>query len=174
LEEQIKEEELEMILGSGDETNLHSLKKEKDELSQYIHTLQIKPTVIGAYVHFQYEKSKVDMLNYFNDHYLFSNSGHAFTRSLCCCCVDDPEPKYLFRGEKLYIKSEKVPEPEDINWENHQIGCCSKFCRVLFGIFIFLIFLALSCTIIGLCSIYISANSVDCTSITSPSTLAEA
>ena len=114
------------------------------------------------------------MLNYFNDHYLFSNAGHAFNRSLCCCCIDDVEPKYLFKGEKLYIKNEKVPEPEDINWENHQIGCCSKFCRVLFGCLIFLIFLAISCTIIGMCSLYISANSVDCTGIIVPKTLTEA
>ena len=114
------------------------------------------------------------MLTYFNNHYLFSTKLHGFARSICCCCVDDPEPKYLLKGQKLFVKNDKVPEPEDINWENYEIGTCSKCCRVFFAIFIILVFLALSCTIIGLCSIYISANSIDCEGVTIPGTVAEA
>lgn len=114
------------------------------------------------------------MLTYFNRHYLFDTNLHGCVRSICCCCVDDPEPKYLFKGQKLYIKNEKVPEPEDINWDSFEVGCCGKFCRVLVSVLVILVFLALSCTIIGLCSIYISSNSIDCTNVTIPATVAEA
>lgn len=96
------------------------MRKEKDELSKYVNTLRIKPSVKSAYVHFQFEKSKVDMLQYYSDHYLFGHkNSHSFARAVCCCCIDDPEPKYLYKGKKLYVKSEKVAEPEDINWNSY-------------------------------------------------------
>jgi hypothetical protein len=85
-------------------------------LQRYINTLQIYPRTISAYVHFQYEKSKVDCLTYFNNHYLFDSCSHSCMRACCCCCVNRPEEKYLFNGNPLLIKSEKVPTPEDINW----------------------------------------------------------
>lgn len=72
---------------------------------KYINTLQIYPKTISAFIHFQYEKSKVDCLTYFNEHYLFDTCSHNCMRSMCCCCVAEPEQKYLFHGEKLFIKS---------------------------------------------------------------------
>lgn len=165
---------MEIILGSGDQENLRGLKKEKDQLNKYINTLRIKPSVTSAYIHYQYEKSKVEMLTYFNKHYLFNTNLHGCARSICCCCVDDPEPKYLFKGQKLFVKNDKVPEPEDINWDSVEVGVCGKICRVLVAILVILIFLGISCTIIGLCSIYISANSIDCTSVVFPTSVAEA
>lgn len=93
---------------------------------------------------------------------------------MCCCCVAEPEQKYLFHGEKLVIKSEKLPTPEDIEWENYELSACSKFFRVVFAFVIILVFLALSCTIIGLCSIYIGTHSSNCEGVTIPSTAAAA
>lgn len=77
---------------------MNDLKKEKEKLQKFINTLQIYPKTISAFIHFQYEKSKIDCLTYFNDHYLFDVCGHSCMRNLCCCCVDTPEPKYLFNG----------------------------------------------------------------------------
>lgn len=59
---------------------------------------------------------------YYNEHYLFSHKkSHSCMRAVCCCCVDDPEPKHLFKGNKLYVKSNKVPEPEDLNWDAYEV-----------------------------------------------------
>ena len=104
------------MLGGGDKENLRYLKKEKEKLAKYINNLQIFPKTISAFVHFQYEKSKQDCLTYFNDHYLFDTCGHNCARSCCCCCVNEPDQKYMLDGEKLFIKSEKVSSPEDIEW----------------------------------------------------------
>lgn len=126
-------------------------------------------------MHFQFEKSKVDMLEYYNEHYLFNTRNtHSCMRSLCCCCIDDPEQKYLYKGKKLYIKTEKVPEPEDINWDSYEVGCCGKIFRVLISVVIILVFLAISCSIIGLCSIYISSHAVSCDGLVIPSNLENA
>ena len=54
LEEQIREEELEIVLGSGDKGDLNALKKEKEKLNRYINSLQIYPKTISVFVHFQY------------------------------------------------------------------------------------------------------------------------
>lgn len=60
------------------------------------------------------------MLQYFSDHYLFENKNtHSLVRSICCCCVNEPDQKYLYKGKKLYVINEKVPEPEDINWDSY-------------------------------------------------------
>lgn len=97
-------------MGSGNQETLKKLRKEKEELSKYINTLRIKPSVRSAFIHFQFEKSKVDMLDFYSNHYLFSESNsHALTRAICCCCVDDPAPKYLYKGKPLFVKSMKVP-----------------------------------------------------------------
>ena len=62
------------------------------------------------------------MEDYYNKHYLFAHKkSHTVMRSLCCCCVDDPEPKHLFKGHKLYVKTDKVPEPEDLNWDAYEV-----------------------------------------------------
>lgn len=112
------------------------------------------------------------MLQYYSDHYMFNNkNSHSCMRGMCCCCVDDPEPKYLYKGKKLYVKTDKVPEPEDINWNSYEVGICGKIFRILFSALIIIVFLAISCTIIGLCSIYISAHSVSCEGVTIPTTL---
>ena len=50
----------------------------------------------------------------------------------------------------------------------------SKFCRVLFAAFIIIIFLGISCAIIGLCSIYINTHSGDCDKVTIPTTTSAA
>lgn len=175
LEEEVKEEELEIILGSGDQESLRSLKHEKDELNKYINTLRIQPSVTSAFIHYQFEKSKIEMLTYFNDHYLFHNrKSHSVMRSICCCCIDDPEPKYLFQGHKLYVRNDKVPEPEDLNWDSFEVSTCSKIFRVMAAILIIVLFLAVSCSIISLCSVYISSRANDCQGVTIPSTVEDA
>ena len=58
--------------------------------------------------------------------------------------------------------------PEDINWGSFELSPCSKFFRVLFSALIILIFLAVSCAIIGLCSIYINTHSGNCDGVTIP------
>lgn len=50
----------------------------------------------------------------------------------------------------------------------------SLIIRYLLSVILILIFLAISCTIIGLCTIYISTHSSNCDSITVPTTLANA
>ena len=106
------------------------------------------------------------MLQYYSDHYLFNNkNSHGCFRATCCCCIDDPQPKYLYKGKKLYVKNERVAEPEDINWDSYEVGFCGKIIRVLISTVIILVFLAVSCTIIGLCSIYISSHSVSCENV---------
>lgn len=72
------------------------------------------------------------------------------------------------------IKSDKVPTPEDIEWANYELSACSKFFRVFFAFLIILAFLAISCTIIGMCSIYIGTHSGNCEGVTIPSTAAAA
>jgi hypothetical protein len=153
---------------------VNELRRNKEKLQRYISTLQIRPRTISAYVHFQYEKSKSDCLTYFNNHYLFDNCSHAYMRACCCCCVDRPEEKYLFNGQPLLIKSERVPTPEDINWGSFELSFCSRFCRVFCAFTIILIFLAVSCAIIGLCSLYISSHASNCEDVAVPGTYAQA
>lgn len=54
LEGEIKESELEAILGGGDKEKLEKLKIKREELETYINTLQIVPQTIGAFVHFEF------------------------------------------------------------------------------------------------------------------------
>lgn len=163
-----------MILGGGDKETVNDLRRSKEKLQRYISTLQIRPRTISAFVHFQYEKSKVDCLTYFNKHYLFDSCSHSCMRSCCCCCVNRPEDKYLFNGQPLLIKNERVPTPEDINWGSFELSFCSRFCRGLCAFMVILIFLSISCAIIGLCSIYISSHASNCEGLTVPNTYAEA
>lgn len=44
----------------------------------------------------------------------------------------------------------------------------------MFSAFIIIVFLAISCTIIGLCSVYISSHSVSCQNVFIPATVTEA
>lgn len=79
--------------------------------------MKINPKTISAYVHYEYEKSKVECLTYFNKHYLFNSCSHGAVRGCCCCCVDDPKEKFKLANKyKLLVKNEEVPNPEDINW----------------------------------------------------------
>ena len=76
----------------------------------------------------------------------------------------------MFHGQKLLIKSERVPAPEDINWGSFELSAGSKLFRVLFSFFIIVVFLAVSCTVIGLCSIYINSHAGTCDGVTLPGT----
>ena len=67
-----------------------------------------------------------------------------------------------------------MPEPEDINWNSYEVGILGKIFRVLIAALIIIVLLALSCTIIGLCSIYISSHSVSCEGVTIPPDVATA
>lgn len=40
-------------------------------------------------------------------------------RSICCCCLEVPQLKSLYKGKQLFVKASKVPEPDDINWDNY-------------------------------------------------------
>jgi hypothetical protein len=95
-------------------------------------------------------------------------------RNCCCCCLVEPEEKYLYKGRKLLIKNDKVPAPEDINWGTFEINPCGRLLRGLLAFFVILIFLGVSCAIIGLCSIYIASHASNCQNVTVPSTVAEA
>ena len=163
-----------MILGGGDKKHVEILKRDKAKLNKEISKMQIYPKTISAYIHFEYEKSKVDCLTYFNDHYLFNTCGHNCVRGCCCCCVKEPDQKYLFFGEKLLVKQEKVPAPEDINWSSFELTSCGQFCRGCFAFLIILLFLAISCSIIGLCSIYIASHASNCQDVTLPADLTAA
>ena len=83
----------------GDESNRKEIvrkKKEKEKLEQKLNKLHIKPTTVSAYVHFQFEKSKVECLSYFNEHYLFDNCGHG-----CICLLyTSPSPRDQ-RGSRM-------------------------------------------------------------------------
>lgn len=67
-----------------------------------------------------------------------------------------------------------MPTPENIEWQDYEITACSKIFRVLFSLMIILIFLAISCTIIGLCSIYIGTHSGNCAGVTIPDSASQA
>lgn len=106
LDEEIKECELEIRLGGGDLDDLESLKKNKHELVEDINKMRISPHVLSAYVHFEYVKGKEDLLKYYSDHYMFDRGLHNCWKAICSCCISDPEPRYLFRGEvELKVKS---------------------------------------------------------------------
>lgn len=64
-----------------------------------------------------------------------------------------------------------MPAPEDINWASVEISICSKLFRLLFAFLIIVLFLLLSCTIIGLCTIYVTTHSSNCDSVTIPTSL---
>jgi hypothetical protein len=95
-------------------------------------------------------------------------------RNCCCCCIHEPEGKYLFKGGKLMISSERVPSPEDINWGTFDISLTSRFLRGLLSFFVILIFLGVSCAIIGMCSIYIASHASDCDNVVVPTSVTAA
>lgn len=74
---------------------------------------------MSAFVHFQFEKSKVECLSYFNKYYLFDQCTHSCARSCCCCCVDKPDERAVFQSKTLMIADANPPAPEDINWESY-------------------------------------------------------
>ena len=63
------------------------------------------------------------------------------------------------------ISDDHPPAPEDINWESYDLTCCGNFLRLFFSAFIIILFLAISCAIVGLCGIYISSHSTSCEGI---------
>lgn len=79
--------------------DLEKLKKDKHELVDEINKLKISPHIRSAYVHFEYIKGKEDLLQYYSDHYMFDRGLHSCWKAMCGCCINDPERKYLFRGE---------------------------------------------------------------------------
>ena len=131
--------------------------------------MQIEPSTVSAFVHFQFEKSKVDCLSYFNEHYLFDSCCHGCIRSCCCCCLKKPDQKAIFQEHTLFASPEQPSTPADINWGHFELSCCSKTVRFLFAFFVILVFLLLSTTIVGLCGIYISAHSNDCDGVNTAS-----
>ena len=73
------------------------------------------------------------------------------------------------------IANEHPPAPEDINWESYDLTFCGNLLRLFFSIFIIVLFLCISCIIVGLCGVYISSHSNNCDSIdTSQLTAAQA
>jgi hypothetical protein len=88
--------------------------------------------------------------------------------------MDEPESRHIFKGAKLLASSEKVPAPEDINWVTFDISLGSRFLRGLIAFLIILIFLGVSCAIIGLCSIYIASHASDCQNVIVPASAAAA
>lgn len=122
----------------------------------YINTLSIKPQTIAAFVHFEYEKSKMDCLEYFKKHYLFSASSfHSCMHSVCCCCIEEIKPEFVYDTKPLKIRNSTVPDPEEINWESFEIDGLSRCFRVCFAILVIIVFLLISCAALGICSIYI-------------------
>lgn len=90
LQESIKEEELEIKLEGGTKGRLKELEKDLHTYEKGLKGLRIRPEVLSAYVHFEYEKSKHDCLQFFNNHYLFESWSHGCVRNCCCCCIDKP------------------------------------------------------------------------------------
>jgi hypothetical protein len=80
--------------------------------------LDVRATTQSAFVHFQFEKSKKECLEEFKQQYLYAKCSHNCCRTLCCCCIPDPTDRVTFRGSQLLVKSEKVPAPDDINWDH--------------------------------------------------------
>ena len=112
---------------------------------------------------------------YFNRHYHFLTCCHGCTRDYCCCCIEAIPKKFkLQEKHDLFIKNEEVAAPEDINWQSYEVSSGSKAARYIFAALIIIFFLAISCTIIGICTIYVSTHSSNCDSVTVPSTLAGA
>lgn len=140
------------------------------ELVKNINMMKVSPHIMSAYVHFEFEKSKNDLLNYYSDHWMFDSCTHSCVSTLCGCCVKSPGPQYLFRGEQLKIKAEKVSDPEEINWESLDVGTCNKITRVIFAFVIIIVFIAVCSTLVSLCSIFISVNSINCDGVTIPTT----
>jgi len=71
----------------------------------------------------------------------------------------------VFHNNNLLVSEIHPPHPEDINWASFEIGFCNKIFRAIFAIVVILLFLTLSCTIIGLCSMYIQTHSSNCDGI---------
>ena len=89
-------------MGSGDSEKLEKLQKKQKLLKEYIETLSIKTSLISAFIHYEYTKSKTDMLKYFTDHYLTQSIISSCTRKICC--IEEPQPDHLFKGSKLYLR----------------------------------------------------------------------
>jgi hypothetical protein len=90
IDKKIKQEELEILLGSGSHDKLKKLKERREDKAARIKSLEIIPNVKSAFIHFMFEKSKSDTLQWFSDHYLFYWGTHVIYRNLCALCVKDP------------------------------------------------------------------------------------
>lgn len=67
-----------------------------------------------------------------------------------------------------------MSSPEDINWGTFELSFCSRFFRSLCSFCVIMIFLGISCAIIGLCSIYISSHASNCENVVVPTTYDQA
>lgn len=90
---------------------MKELKQKKARMEKEVKELEVHPTTIAAYVHFQFEKTRKECLEEFRHHYLYAKCSHALCRTFCCCCVPDPTEKLNFKSSRLLVRSEKVPAP---------------------------------------------------------------
>lgn len=147
---------------------MEGLKKQKHELVEQINNMKIAPHILSAYVHFEYVKGKEDLLKYYSDHFMFNRGLHECSRAMCSCCIPELGKRYVFREEyELKVLSEKVNDPEEINWESIDVSSCSRFMRITVAIIIIVVFIAVCSTLVSLCSIFISVNSTNCDGVPS-------
>lgn len=142
------------------------MRKEKEQLANEINSIKIHPRILSVFVHFQYESSKNDLLDFYSHHYLYSSLFHeCCMHGCCCCCIPDIAEKYKFQGAKLSVKNSKVTDPEEINWDSFDISMCSKITRVIIAIIVILVFIVVCSTLVALCSIFIQTNAEDCSGV---------
>lgn len=95
-------------------------------------------------------------------------------KAMCSCSIAKVPLKYKFQAEYYpVLKERRCGRPEDIRWENLDIGAGEKVCRFVVGVVMILVVLAAASLTIAVCSIYISITN-DCSDFNSATTLAQA
>lgn len=109
-------------------------------------------------VHFERISDRLAYENLYNKRHLVNTTGQKFLKCLTCA---DPLPlNYRYDVDSEWMVDHiKLGKPEDIIWENMDIGPCQWLIRRLIGLVFMLISLFITSSLICLSTLYIATTS---------------
>jgi hypothetical protein len=97
-------------------------------------------------------------INFCRSYSLIDTFSYSLKRFFCCQHL--PPQSRLFMGkDALMIKSNNLSRPEQINWQNLDIGSCGSLVRWILSIIFLLISILITSSLIALCTLYVSSTS---------------
>lgn len=171
MDTQIKMLEWKQKQGKNKQKTLAKLQTKRNKLHDKLISMNLKPTAISYIIHFKTIQYKMNFIQELEKYNSIDEAYYNFVKAMCCSGNKIPS-NLKFEGKHFpVLKERKFGRPEDIRWENLDIGNGEKCCRFVVGIIMILLVLAAASLTIAVCSIYVSITN-DCSYFNSATTLA--